>query len=105
MCFREGAKKANPVLLEPMMNVDVTTPEEYMGGVVGDLSKRRGVIQAMKDVSFAKIISCEVPLAEMFGYATHLRSLTQGRATYSMQFNKYNEVPAHITETIINKFS
>lgn len=104
MCFREGAKNATPTLLEPMMRVEVTTPEEYMGDVVGDISKRRGVIQSMKDSASAKMINCEVPLSEMFGYATDLRSLSQGRATYSMQFEKYSEVPSHVAETIIKKF-
>lgn len=105
MCFRECAKAANPTLLEPLMSVEITTPDEYMGDVVGDISKRRGVIQSMKDVASAKVINCEVPLSEMFGYATDLRSSTQGRATYSMQFKKYSEAPAHITEAIIKKFS
>jgi elongation factor G len=104
MCFREGAKNATPTLLEPMMRVEVTTPEDYMGDVVGDISKRRGVIQSMKDSASAKMINCEVPLSEMFGYATDLRSLSQGRATYSMQFEKYSEVPSHIAETIIKRF-
>lgn len=104
MCFRDGAKNANPILLEPLMRVEVNTPEEYMGDVVADVSKRRGVIQAMKDVTAAKVIDCEVPLSEMFGYATDLRSVTQGRATYSMQFEKYGEVPMHVTEAIIKKF-
>jgi len=104
MCFREGAKNATPTLLEPMMRVEVTTPEEYMGDVVGDISKRRGVVQSMKDSALVKMINCEVPLSEMFGYATDLRSLSQGRATYSMQFEKYSEVPSHIAETIIKRF-
>lgn len=104
MCFREGAKNATPTLLEPMMRVEVITPEDYMGDVVGDISKRRGVIQSMKDSVSAKMINCEVPLSEMFGYATDLRSLSQGRATYSMQFEKYSEVPSHIAETIIKRF-
>ncbi|GDX84114.1 elongation factor G [Methylococcaceae bacterium] len=104
MCFRDGAKNANPTLLEPMMRVEVITPNDYMGDVVGDISKRRGVIQSMKDSAFAKVINCEVPLSEMFGYATDLRSLSQGRATYSMQFEKYSEVPSHITEAIIKRF-
>ncbi len=104
MCFRECAKVADPTLLEPIMRVEVITPEEYMGDVVSDISKRRGVIHSMGDVSSAKAINCEVPLAEMFGYATGLRSATQGRATYNMQFEKYSEVPTHITETIIKKF-
>jgi elongation factor G len=96
MCFKEGAGKANPVLLEPIMKVEIITPEDYMGDVVGDINRRRGLIQGMDDVPAGKTISCEVPLAEMFGYATDLRSATQGRATYSMQFEKYNEVPASI---------
>ncbi len=105
MCFREGARKANPVLLEPIMKVEVVTPEEYMGDVVGDINRRRGVIQGMGDTPSGKTVSCEVPLAEMFGYATDLRSATQGRATYSMQFEKYNEAPANIAEAIIKKSS
>ena len=104
MCFRDGAKNATPTLLEPMMRVEVITPNDYMGDVVGDISKRRGVIQSMKDSASAKMINCEVPLSEMFGYATDLRSLSQGRATYSMQFEKYSEVPSHIAETIIKRF-
>jgi elongation factor G len=105
MCFREGARKAGPVLLEPIMNVEIATPEEYMGDVVGDINRRRGVIQGMDDTPSGKTLSCEVPLAEMFGYATDLRSATQGRATYSMQFGKYNEAPANIAEAIIKKSS
>jgi elongation factor G len=105
MCFRDGARKANPVLLEPIMKVEITTPEEYMGDVVGDINRRRGIIQGMNDLPSGKAISCEVPLSEMFGYATDLRSATQGRATYSMQFEKYNETPAHIAEAIIKKSS
>ena len=105
MCFREGARKADPVLLEPIMKVEIATPEEYMGDVVGDINRRRGIIQGMEDTLSGKALSCEVPLAEMFGYATDLRSATQGRATYSMQFEKYNETPAHIAEAIIKKSS
>lgn len=105
MCFREGARKANPALLEPIMKVEIATPEEYMGDVVGDVNRRRGLIQGMEDTPSGKTISCEVPLAEMFGYATDLRSATQGRATYSMQFEKYNEAPANIAEAIIKKSS
>ena len=105
MCFREGARKASPVLLEPIMKVEISTPEEYMGDVVGDINRRRGIIQGMEDMPSGKTVSCEVPLSEMFGYATDLRSATQGRATYSMQFEKYNETPAHIAEAIINKSS
>ena len=105
MGFKEGAKKANPVLLEPIMKVEVVTPEDYMGDVVGDINRRRGLIQGMDDSPAGKTISCEVPLAEMFGYATDLRSATQGRATYTMQFEKYNEAPANIAEAVIKKVS
>jgi len=105
MCFRDGAETAEPVLLEPIMKVEIVTPEDYMGEVVGDLTRRRGVIHGMDDVPAGKSIECEVPLAEMFGYATDLRSATQGRATYSMQFEKYNEAPANIAEAIIRKVS
>ena len=105
MCFREGARKAEPVLLEPIMKVEIATPEEYMGDVVGDINRRRGIIQGMEDTLSGKALSCEVPLAEMFGYATDLRSATQGRAPYSMRFEKYNETPAHIAEAIIKKSS
>jgi elongation factor G len=105
MCFREGARNANPVLLEPIMKVEIATPEEYMGDVVGDINRRRGIIQGMEDTPSGKTVSCEVPLSEMFGYATDLRSATQGRATYSMQFEKYNETPAHVAEAIIKKSS
>ncbi len=105
ICFREGVKKARPILLEPIMKVEVTTPEEFMGVVVGDINRRRGIIQGMEDSMSGKAISCEVPLSEMFGYATDLRSATQGRATYSMQFEKYNETPAHVAGAIINKSS
>jgi elongation factor G len=105
MCFREGARKADPVLLEPIMKVEVITPEDYMGDVVGDINRRRGVIHGMEDTPSGKAISCEVPLAEMFGYATDLRSATQGRATYTMQFEKYTEAPASIADAIIKKSS
>jgi elongation factor G len=105
MAFRDGAETAKPVLLEPIMKVEVVTPEDYMGDVVGDINRRRGIIHGMADVPAGKSIECEVPLAEMFGYATDLRSATQGRATYSMQFEKYNEAPANIAEAIIKKVS
>ena len=103
MAFRDGAKKAKPVLLEPIMWVEATTPEEYMGDVMGDLNRRRGLMQGMEDTPAGKVIRAEVPLAEMFGYATDLRSMTQGRANYYMEFTKYGEAPASITEQIINK--
>lgn len=101
--FKEGAAKAKPVLLEPIMKVEVVTPEDYMGDVMGDLNGRRGMVQGMDDAPSGKIIRAEVPLAEMFGYATDLRSATQGRATYSMEFAKYNQVPAGIAEAISKK--
>jgi elongation factor G len=103
MAFKEGARKANPVLLEPIMKVEVVTPEEYMGDVVGDLNRRRGVIQGMDDSPAGKLVRAEVPLAEMFGYATDLRSATQGRATYSMEFSKYLEAPASVAQKVINQ--
>ncbi|MES9967666.1 MAG: elongation factor G [Sedimenticola sp.] len=103
MCFREGSEKANPVLLEPVMKVEVVTPEEYMGDVMGDLNSRRGIVQGMDDSPAGRQIKAEVPLSEMFGYATDLRSATQGRATYSMEFSKYTEVPASLADAVINK--
>ncbi len=103
MCMREGSLEANPALLEPIMKVEVVTPEDYMGDVMGDLNSRRGIVQGMDDSPAGKQIKAEVPLAEMFGYATDLRSATQGRATYSMEFSKYSEVPGSIAEAIINK--
>ena len=103
MGFKEAAKKAKPVILEPIMNVEVVTPEEYMGDVIGDLNSRRGKIQTMDKRGKAQVIKATVPLSEMFGYATDLRSKTQGRATYTMQFAHYDEVPRGISETIIAK--
>jgi elongation factor G len=103
IAFKDGMRKANPVLLEPMMAVEVETPEDFMGNVVGDLSSRRGMIQGMEDVPGLKVIRAEVPLAEMFGYSTALRSATQGRATYSMEFKHYSEAPKNVSEAIINK--
>jgi len=105
MSFKEGALKAGAVLLEPIMKVEVVTPEDYMGDVMGDLNRRRGMLQGMDDSPSGKVIRAEVPLAEMFGYSTDLRSATQGRATYSMEFAKYNEAPANIAETVIKKAS
>ena len=105
MGFREGARKAKPVLLEPMMKVEVVTPEEYMGDVMGDLNRRRGIVQGMEDSPAGKQIHAEVPLAEMFGYATDLRSATQGRATYSMEFEKYSEAPATVADEVVKKAS
>ena len=103
MGFKEAARKGKPVILEPIMNVEVVTPEEYMGDVIGDLNSRRGKIQQMEKRGKAQVIKSQVPLAEMFGYATDLRSKTQGRATYTMQFANYDEVPKSIAETIVAK--
>ena len=101
--LKEGAQKADPVILEPVMSLEVVTPEEYMGDVVGDLNRRRGIIHGMEDGPSGKIVSGEVPLAEMFGYATDLRSSSQGRATFTMEPLKYSEVPSNVAEVIINK--
>ena len=105
MGFREGALKASPVLLEPIMKVEVVTPEEYMGDVVGDLNRRRGLIQGMDDSPAGKLVHAEVPLKEMFGYATDLRSQTQGRATYSMEFERYSETPSSIADEVMRKIA
>lgn len=102
MGFKDGAKKAKPVLLEPIMKVEVVTPEDYMGDVMGDLNRRRGILQGMDDGPSGKMVRAEVPLGEMFGYATDLRSMTQGRATYAMEFAKYGEAPASIAEQVIS---
>ena len=101
--FKDACRKADPVLLEPMMAVEVETPEEYMGDVMGDLSSRRGIVQGMDDNATGKVITVEVPLSEMFGYSTTLRSLSQGRATYSMEFKHYAEAPRNVAEAIMNK--
>jgi elongation factor G len=103
MGFRDGMQKADPVLLEPIMKVEVVTPEEYMGDVVGDLNRRRGMVGGMEESPSGKVIRSEVPLSEMFGYATDLRSATQGRATYSMEFDKYKEVPNKLSDGMIKK--
>ncbi|MBE0505424.1 MAG: elongation factor G [Marinospirillum sp.] len=103
MAIKEGARKAGAVLLEPMMKVEVVTPEEYMGDVMGDLNRRRGLVQGMDDIPAGKIVRAEVPLGEMFGYATDLRSATQGRASYSMEFAKYSEAPASIVDAVIKQ--
>ena len=102
LALRKGALEADPALLEPVMAVEVVTPEQYMGDVMGDLNRRRGMVQGMEDSAMGKVITAEVPLSEMFGYATDLRSATQGRATYTMEFDKYAEVPSNIAEGIIN---
>lgn len=103
MAFKDGAKKAKPVILEPIMKVEAVTPEDFMGDVMGDLNRRRGILQGIDDSPSGKLIHAEVPLSEMFGYATDLRSMTQGRATYTMEFAKYSEVPVNIAEQIIDK--
>jgi len=103
MGFRDAALKANPVLMEPVMNVEVVTPEDYMGDVMGDLNRRRGVVQGMEDSPAGKQIKAEVPLSEMFGYSTDLRSATQGRATYSMEFAKYAQAPKSVSEVIVSQ--
>jgi len=103
MCVKEGALKAKPVILEPIMKVEVVTPEDYMGDVMGDLNRRRGLVQGMEESPAGRLIFAEVPLSEMFGYATDLRSATQGRATYSMEFAKYAEAPSNIADAIIKK--
>jgi elongation factor G len=103
MAFKEACKRAGPVLLEPIMDVEVVTPSEYMGEVMGDLSSRRGKIGGMTQRGQAQVIGASVPLSEMFGCSTTLRSLTQGRAVYSMQFSRYEEVPKSKAEEIISK--
>src|SRR5207249_3566895 len=103
MALKEAAKKASPALLEPVMAVEVTTPEDYMGDVIGDLNSRRGQIQAMEERAGTRVVKALVPLSEMFGYVGDLRSRTQGRANYSMQFDSYAEVPANVAKEIIAK--
>jgi elongation factor G len=105
MAFREGANNAQPVLLEPIMKVEVVTPEDYMGDVMGDLNRRRGLPQGMEDSASGKIIRAEVPLAEMFGYATDVRSMSQGRAVYTMEFEKYSEVPQNVADVVMRRAS
>jgi elongation factor G len=102
IALKEGARRAGPVLLEPIMNVEVVTPEDYLGDVMGDLSSRRGKIGGMTQRSSAQVIGASVPLAEMFGYSTTLRSLSQGRAVYTMQFSHYEEVPKTKADEIIS---
>ncbi len=103
MAFKEGVRNASPVLLEPIMSVEVVTPDDYMGDVTGDLNRRRGVLQGLDESPAGKIIRAEVPLSEMFGYATDLRSMSQGRATYSMEFGKYSQVPPNVAEAVIKQ--
>ena len=101
--IQEGAKKAGPILLEPIMDVEVVTPEDYAGDVMGDLSRRRGKIQQMEERGGAKVIRAHVPLSEMFGYATQVRSMSQGRASYTMQFLAYEPAPKNVAEEVIAK--
>jgi elongation factor G len=103
MAFKNAAAIASPVLLEPIMKVEVVTPEDYMGDVMGDLNRRRGILQGMEDSPSGKIINANVPLSEMFGYSTDLRSQSQGRATYTMEFDHYAEAPNSVSEEIIKK--
>jgi len=103
MGFRDGCREANPVILEPMMKVEVETPEDYMGDVIGDIAKRRGQVSGMDDRAGSKIVDAFVPLSEMFGYSTDLRSMSQGRATYAMEFDHYEEVPQNVAKEIIEK--
>jgi elongation factor G len=103
MAFKEAARRASPVLLEPVMHVEVVVPEEFMGTIIGDLNSRRGRIEGMEHRAGSQVIKSIVPLAEMFGYATHMRSSTQGRATYSMHFARYEEAPRSVSEEIIAK--
>ncbi len=101
--FKDGCKKANPVLLEPIMKVEVLTPEEFMGSIIGDLNSRRGKILNMTARHSTQVISAEVPLAQMFGYSTDLRSMSQGRASYSMEFNQYLQIPPNVSAEIISR--
>jgi elongation factor G len=105
MALQEGVKKATPVIMEPMMKVEVTTPEDFMGDVIGDINSKRGRVDTMEDRSGAKVIRAFVPLAEMFGYATSLRSMTQGRAAYAMEFDHYAEVPSNVAEELKSKYT
>ena len=105
MCMRDGVKKANPKLLEPIMKVEISTPEDYMGDVMGDINRRRGIVGAMDDAPAGKQVGADVPLAEMFGYATDLRSMTQGRASYSMEFAKYASAPTSVAESLAEKLN
>jgi elongation factor G len=103
MAFKEAARKAGPVLLEPVMAVEVVTPEDYLGDVMGDLNSRRGRIEGMNPRKDAQVVKAQVPLAEMFGYATQLRSMTQGRALYTMQFSHYDQAPKSVSDQIIER--
>jgi elongation factor G len=104
LAFKEAARKAEPVLLEPVMDVEVVVPQEYMGDVMADLNSRRGKVGGMYQRADAQVIAARVPLAKMFGYATDLRSLTQGRAVYTMQFSRYEDLPRNVAEEMVNRF-
>jgi elongation factor G len=103
MAFKEAMSKASPVLLEPIMKVEIVTPEDYLGDVMGDVSRRRGILQGQDDTPSGKVINAMVPLGEMFGYSTTLRSMSQGRATYTMEFDHYAEAPASIAEQVVKR--
>jgi elongation factor G len=103
MAFQDACKRARPILMEPIMAVEVVTPEEYMGEIIGDITSRRGRVQSMEARGNAQVIACKVPLSEMFGYATDLRSLSQGRATYTMQFAAYEQAPKNVSEEVVAK--
>ena len=103
MAFKDAMKKGNPILLEPIMKVEVTMPEEYMGDVIGDINARRGRIEGMEDIGGGKMVKAYVPLSEMFGYSTDLRSRTQGRGNYSMFFEKYEPVPKNVQEKVLSE--
>ncbi|HOI83873.1 MAG TPA: elongation factor G, partial [Campylobacterales bacterium] len=103
MAFKDGARKAGIALLEPIMKVECEMPEEYMGDVIGDLNRRRGQIQEMDERNGVKVVTAMVPLSEMFGYSTDIRSMTQGRGSYSMEFDHYEEAPRNVTEEIVKK--
>ena len=103
--FKEGAKKAKAVILEPVMSVEAVTPKDYLGDVTGDLNRRRGIVLGMEDTIMGNIVKAEVPLSEMFGYSTSLRSMSQGRATYTMEFKKYAELPSNVAEALIQQAS
>src|SRR5699024_5931992 len=105
MAFKDAFAKADPILLEPIMSVEVVTPEDYMGDVMGDLNRRRGIVQGMEEGPSGNVVRAQVPLKEMFGYATSLRSMTQGRATYSMEFDNYAEAPASVVQEVVKKAS
>ena len=103
--FKEGAKKAKAVILEPIMSVEAVTPKDYLGDVTGDLNRRRGIVLGMEDTVAGNVVKAEVPLSEMFGYSTSLRSMSQGRATYTMEFTKYAELPSNVAETLTKQAS